>query len=100
MTGITELRHTDPGSGTPELETKPDHLAAILDAMRGEVRVRTVALLGRLAEFDPAYGAWTSRKLTAELELLGVAVKKTGGNSVVLLDHLEEAVSRRDSEDK
>jgi len=94
MQGITELRRT--GAEQLEAAQQLDLLADVHDAMRGEVRVRTDALLARLAEGDPsgAYEQWGAPKLAAELAAVGVEVGKVRGNSVVRLDDVERALSQ------
>jgi len=74
----------------------PDHLAAIAAAMRGEARVRTPILLGRLAEADPGtYEPWGFQHLTAALDEEHIKVGRHGGQSVVRLKDVQEALSGR-----
>lgn len=94
----TELRHT--GRAAPELEEAgPDHLVDVAAAMRGEPHVRTAVLLGRLIEHDADhYESWGFQDLKQALGEEGVPIRKTGGNSVVRLEDVQEALSGRASE--
>ena len=81
----------------------PDHLRAIHAAMRGENRVRTAVLLGRLIEDDAdLYEPWSHQDLKRALagpggdESPAVEIRKSGGNSVVFLEDVEEALTSRD----
>ncbi|MFC5997097.1 FtsK/SpoIIIE domain-containing protein [Pseudonocardia hispaniensis] len=74
----------------------PDHLADIAAALRDEPRVRTVELLGRLAEARPeVYGSWTTTDLGAALDRLGIPKGKSDGQRVVRAQAVEDALRAR-----
>jgi S-DNA-T family DNA segregation ATPase FtsK/SpoIIIE len=86
---------------TDETESGPpppaDHLADIADALHGEKRVRTQAILTRLAANDPAeYEAWTFTDLSAALAKYGVQPVKSHGVMVVRADDITAALADRD----
>lgn len=73
-----------------------DHLAAVREALRGEPRVRTAVLLGRLIEADAAlYEPWGFQELKAALDAEHVPIRKSDGHSVVRADDVEAAVQHR-----
>jgi S-DNA-T family DNA segregation ATPase FtsK/SpoIIIE len=98
MEGVRELRRTaEPKVLEPVV---PDHLADIYEALRGEARVRTAVVLGRLIEANPGlYEPWSFRDLKAALEAESVSVRKYGGDSVVYLEDVQEALQQQDDED-
>lgn len=58
----------------------------VVRALRGEKRVRTVVVLGRLSEIDPGtYETWTPGDLAALLRAHGLNTRKYAGNTVVQL---------------
>ncbi len=77
-----------------------DHLVDIHAAMRGEPKVRTVVLLGRLIEENAAvYEPWGSDDLAKALREyfhLGLDIRKSDGQSVVRLDEVERATRERE----
>jgi len=77
-----------------------DHLADIHAAMRGEKRVRTVVVLGRLIEDNASvYEPWGFDDLASavrEYAHLGLDVRKYGGDSVLRLEEVEQALARRE----
>ncbi|WP_245589406.1 FtsK/SpoIIIE domain-containing protein [Amycolatopsis balhimycina] len=86
-------------SAQPEIEAAPvaDHLADVDAAMDGERRVRTQAILTRLARHDPGeYERWTFRDLTAALAAYGIAPVKSDGNKVVRAEDVAAALADRD----
>lgn len=76
-----------------------DHLADINVAMQEERRVRTVVVLGRLIEDNPAvYEEWGHGDLAAavdEYEHLGLGIRKYGGDSVLRLEEVQHALGMR-----
>lgn len=99
MDGVKELRRT----AEPRVveQAPPDHLKAIWEALRREARVRTAVVLGRLIEADAGlYEPWGFRDLKAALATEGVAVRKYGGDSMVYLEDVQEALSLRDEEEE
>lgn len=79
-------------------KTGPDHLAAIHEAMRGEQRVRTAVLLGRLIEADAEmYEPWGHGELKAALDEEEIPIRKSHGDSVVRQDDVEAALGRRET---
>lgn len=80
-----------------QVEPAPDHLADVAAVLRGEQRVRTQVVLGRLAEHDPGtYEAWTPADLRALLVEHGAAPTKTGGLMVVRGPAVHAALDDRD----
>ncbi len=77
-----------------------DHLHDIHEAMRGELRVRTVVLLGRLIEDNAAvYEPWGSDDLATalrEYDHLGLNIRKSDGQSVVRLEEVSRALRDRE----
>lgn len=77
-----------------------DHLADILAAMRGEKRPRTVVVLGRLIEDNPAvYEPWGHQDLAdavREYAHLGLRIHKYGGESVLWLEEVSRALETRE----
>ena len=102
MQGITELRRT--GEPTAALDAGgPDVLADLHHAMRGEARVRTPILLGRMREADPTgtYAGWSARTFKTELEdERGVPIRKSDGQSVIALEDVVAALSRPDEDEE
>ncbi len=95
-----ELRHTGRAAAALEaVVAGPDHLGDVAEAMRGEARLRTAVLLGRLIERDADYyEPWGFQDLSQALDDEGVPIRKSGGNSVVRLEDVQEALSGRASE--
>lgn len=87
-------RHTAPAA-----EARPDHLAAIEQAMRGEERVGTTEVLQRLAQDSPlTYQGWNNRQLAEVLREWGHEPQKlTGGRMFVVLDDVLDALARREA---
>lgn len=87
-------------SAAAQLAPAIDHLADIHAAMRGEQRVRTVVVLGRLIEHDAAtYEPWGSDDLASEVRKylhLGLDIRKSDGQSVLRLEEVERAVRERE----
>lgn len=86
-------------TGQPDaIEAAPvDHLADIVDAMRGERRVRTQVVLARLAELRPdLYEEWTFRDLAGVLAKHGVSVVKSDGVKVIRAEDITDALADRD----
>jgi S-DNA-T family DNA segregation ATPase FtsK/SpoIIIE len=84
----------EPESGPPP---PADHLADIADALQGEKRARTQAVLTRLAAIDPAeYEGWTFTNLSAALAKYGVQPVKSHGVMVVRADDITTALAERD----
>lgn len=83
----------------PEAPVGPqqrDHLADILEALRGEARVRTPVVLARLIEIDEtAYTSWNFPRLKAVLGEAGAPVGKSDGQSVVRLDAVQRVLGER-----
>lgn len=83
-----------------ELEAAPepvDHLQNILDALRGESRVRTQVVLQRLAEHDAGtYEGWGFGELGEALAEHELEAAKSNGLKVVRLEDVERAVAERD----
>jgi len=102
MEGVKELRRTAEPKVVEQDEAGPiDHLANILEALHGEPRVRTPVLLGRLIEVLPeTYESWGFRDLKAALVAEGVTVRKYGGDSMVYLEDVQEALRLRDEEEE
>ena len=97
MAGVKELRRT----GAPAVEAAPvvDHLRAIWEALRGEARVRTAVVLGRLVEADAGlYEPWGFQDLKAALDREEVPIRKSDGQSVVRADDVQRALADRDEE--
>ncbi len=81
-------------------EPRPDHLADVHTAMRGEPRVRTQVVLRRLAELNPAeYGNWTFQDLRDALVIFGVTARKSDGVMVIRADDITQALTDRDNDD-
>ena len=73
-----------------------DHLEAFREALRGEPRVRTAVMLGRLIEQDATlYEPWGFQDLKAALEADGLSIRKFDGHSVVRSDDVHRALERR-----
>jgi hypothetical protein len=69
--------------------------------MRGEKRVRTVVVLGRLIEdVNPSvYEPWGHEDLASAVRKythLGLDIRKYGGDSVLRLEEVERALERRE----
>lgn len=100
MGEIGELRRTGPdltGIGAP---TEVDHLADIAGVLRGERRVRTQVVLGRLAELNPGeYEDWSFSDLTAALSKHDIEVAKSDGVKVVRAEDVTRALTERDRDD-
>lgn len=79
------------------VEAAPDHLADVATVLRGEPRVRTQVVLGRLAEHDPAeYEDWSFTNLRGLLDEHR-AVGKSDGVMVVRGPAVHAALDDRDS---
>lgn len=81
--------------------TVVDPLTDIHVAMRGEKRVRTVVVLGRLIEdVNPSvYEPWGHEDLASAVRKythLGLDIRKYGGDSVLRLEEVERALERRE----
>jgi S-DNA-T family DNA segregation ATPase FtsK/SpoIIIE len=76
-----------------------DHLADVAAVMHGEIRVRTVVILQRLAELDHSYEGWTSGQLSAAVRVAGVEVRKYNGHSVIYDEDVRQALIDRDPQD-
>lgn len=100
MTAIGQLRRTGPTADTKdddELTEAVDHLADIHQALRGERRVRTLVVLTRLAELNPAvYEGWTFQDLSAALADYDIEPVKSGGVKVVRATDVTHALTYRD----
>ena len=100
MTTIGELRRTGPITDTKdddELTEAVDYLADIHQALRGERRVRTLVVLTRLAELNPAvYEGWTFQDLSAALADYDIEPVKSGGVKVVRATDVTHALTYRD----
>lgn len=84
---------------TDEIQAAPDHLADVAAVLRGEPRVRTLTVLGRLAERDPAaYEGWTPARLTELLDEHGAAPRKSGGLMTVNAAAVARALDERDTD--
>ena len=80
----------------PDDAAATDHLQAVADALRGEARVRTAVLLGRLIEADAeVYEPWGFQQLASALADAGVPVGKSGGQSVVRSRDVLDALAQR-----
>ncbi|HEY9476627.1 MAG TPA: hypothetical protein VIS06_22610, partial [Mycobacteriales bacterium] len=74
-----------------------DHLADIATALRGEKRVRTQVILGRLAEANPdLYERWNFGDLTAALADHKIGPRKSDGVMVVRAEDIHQAITERD----
>jgi S-DNA-T family DNA segregation ATPase FtsK/SpoIIIE len=97
-------RRRKAGKLAPVIDTSTDVVDPLADihvAMRGEKRVRTVVVLGRLIEdVNPAvYEPWGHDNLAAavrEYTHLGLDIRKYGGDSVLRLEEVERALELRD----
>lgn len=96
---VQAWRRPTPAEVDPvEIEAAPDHLADVAAALRGEPRVRTLTVLGRLAERDPAeYEQWTPARLTELLDEHQAAPRKSSGLMVVRADDVARALADRDA---
>lgn len=100
MANIKELRRTAEPK-VIEQAPPPDHLADIHDALRGEARVRTAVVLGRLIEANAGlYEPWGFQDLSAVLDDAGVPVGKSNGQRVIRAEDVEEALRLREEEDE
>lgn len=80
-----------------EIEAPIDHLADVAAVLRGEGRVRTQVVLGRLAEHNPAeYERWTPADLRGLLDEHR-AVGKSDGVMVVRGPAVQAALDDRDT---
>lgn len=99
MGQITELRRT----GVAELEAPAeiDHLADIVEALRGEPRVRTQTVLARLVELNPGeYETWTHGDLKAACLEHNVGHRKlSGGLMYIVAEEVAAAIAERDRDD-
>lgn len=82
---------------TGEVEAAPvDHLADIAHVINGETRVRTQAVLARLAAYKPGeYDGWTFADLKEALQAHELRPRKVRGHMYVRADDIAEAIARR-----
>lgn len=77
-----------------------DHLADILAVLGSDDRVRTDEVRQRLAQHNPAaYREFTAQALTAVLEAVGAAPRKSAGVMKVSRERVADAIADRDSDD-
>lgn len=96
MTLIDENGRALPGPERAAIEPAPaDHLTDIAAAMQGQRRVRTQAVLGRLATLNPTYAEWTATDLRDALAELGITPSKSDGRMVVRAEDITAALRDR-----
>jgi S-DNA-T family DNA segregation ATPase FtsK/SpoIIIE len=87
----------------PKLAEDPaevDHLADVAEVLRGERRVRTTVVLGRLIEHDPGeYDQWDLSRLATVLTDAEARPIKSGGSMFVDADRVALALTERDRDD-
>ena len=99
MAVIEENGRALPAPARAELESAPgagpDFLTDLAAAMRGERRVRTQVVLGRLAAQHPTYAEWTLIDLRDALVDLGFTAQKSDGRMVVRAEDITAALRDR-----
>jgi S-DNA-T family DNA segregation ATPase FtsK/SpoIIIE len=93
---IADHGHALPARSPRELEAAPpDHLTDIAAAMQGQRRVRTQAVLGRLAAQHPTYEDWTLTDLRDALADHGITPQKSDGRMVIRAEDITTALRDR-----
>ncbi|SDH66049.1 DNA segregation ATPase FtsK/SpoIIIE, S-DNA-T family [Actinokineospora alba] len=99
MAEIGELNRTGHTDQADDEIEQVDHLADIADALRGERRVRTQVVLGRLAEANSAeYEDWSFTDLAAALAEHGIEPRKSDGYKVIRAEDVTTALTERDED--